>query len=77
MVKKIGQLLLNGGGGGERGGCHPPAPSLWLILEPRWWVRFEKVFHGQMPQAKKALPNSEKNWKNLLEGGGGGGPSEG
>ena len=35
MVKKIGQLLLKGGR------VPPPqAPSLCLILEPRWQVRF-------------------------------------
>ena len=30
MIRKGSQLLLNGGGC-----CHPPAPSLCLILEPR------------------------------------------
>ena len=35
IVRKIGQLLFKGGGRGGSG-CHPPAPSLCLILGPRW-----------------------------------------
>ena len=63
-------------GGG--GGCHPPAPSLCLILEPRRLIRFEKFFMGRCAKdeptgknlvCKKALPISEKNRKNLLGGG--------
>ena len=53
----------------------PPAPTLCLILEPRRQVRSEKFFMDRCPKdeptgknliCKKALPISEKNWKNLL-----------
>ena len=61
------------------GGVATPAPSLYLILEPRWLVRFENFFMGRCPKdeltgknlvCKKALSISEKNWKSLLGGGG-------
>ena len=44
MVRKIGKKESRGDG------CHPPEPSFCLILEPKWLVRSEKFFHGQMPQ---------------------------
>ena len=75
MVRKIGQLLLNWGGGGWL----PPHTPLSLILEPRRYVRSQKFFMDRCPKdehtgknlvCKKALPISEKNWKNLLGGGG-------
>ena len=77
MVRKIGELLLIGGGGGVN---HPPAPSLSLILEPRRQARSENFFMDRCPKdeptgknliCKKALLISEKNWKNLLGGGDG------
>ena len=40
MVRKVGKKK-------SMGGCHPPAPSLCLILEPRWLVRSEKLFDGK------------------------------
>ena len=78
MVIKVGQLLLSGG----RGVVATPSTLPLSILEPRRLVRFEKSFMGRCPKDEptgknlvciKALPISEKNWKNLLEGW----PSEG
>ena len=53
MVRKIGQLLLNGRGGG----CHPPAPSLCLILDGR--SDLKKIF-------KDRCPKDEPKAKNLV-----------
>ena len=77
MVRKIDQLLLNGGCG-----CHPPpppAPSLGLILEPRRQVRSEKMFMDRCPKdkptgknlvCKKALQFLRKIGKPVRGGGG-------
>ena len=46
MVGKLGQFLLDKGGGG----CQQP--PFCLILGPRRQLQSENFFHGQMPQGK-------------------------
>ena len=75
MVKNIGQNKVNGGW------LTPPVPSLCLILDPRWYVRPDKFFHGRMFQRWATAKNfvcqkSSSHFREKLEkpvGGGGGG----